>query len=48
LSQGDPRVHFGLADSEALDRIEVLWPSGELQVLENVKANQILTITEPE
>ncbi len=47
LSQNDPRMHFGLAKNENAEKIEVIWPSGKQQVLENIKANQILTITEP-
>ncbi len=47
LSQNDPRVHFGLAKSDLVQKIEVIWPSGKDQTLENIKANQILTITEP-
>jgi hypothetical protein len=47
LSQNDPRMHFGLAKNEMVDRIEIKWPSGKLQVLENIKANQILTVKEP-
>jgi hypothetical protein len=47
LSQNDPRLHFGLAKNEMVDRIEIKWPSGKIQVLENIKANQILTVTEP-
>ncbi len=47
LSQNDPRLHFGLAKNENIEKIEVRWPSGKLQVIENVKANQILEITEP-
>lgn len=46
LSQNDPRMHFGFSDNEMVDRIEVIWPSGKIQVLENIKAGQILTITE--
>jgi hypothetical protein len=46
LSQNDPRIHFGLAEQENIEKIEIIWPSGKLQVLENVKANQILDITE--
>lgn len=46
LSQNDPRLHFGLLDHEIIDRIEVKWPSGLIQVLENVDVNQILTIQE--
>jgi len=47
LSQNDPRLHFGLAKNEMVDRIEIKWSSGKIQVLENIKANQILTVTEP-
>jgi len=47
LSQNDPRIHFGLAKNETVEKIEVKWPSGKTQVLENVKANQILDIKEP-
>ena len=48
LSQNDPRIHFGLAKNEIVDRIEIKWPSGKLQVLENIKVNQILTVKEPQ
>jgi hypothetical protein len=47
LSHSDRRVHFGLGSSEKADRIEIRWPSGQIQVLENVPADQVLTITEP-
>ena len=47
LSQNDPRMHFGLAKNTLIDKIEIKWPSGKLQILENVKVNQILTIKEP-
>ncbi|HLF35386.1 MAG TPA: CRTAC1 family protein [Cyclobacteriaceae bacterium] len=46
LSQNDHRLHFGLGNSEIIERIEVKWPSGELQVLENVAVNRILKIKE--
>jgi hypothetical protein len=46
LSQNDPRMHFGLDDHDLVDRIEVVWPSGITQVLENIEAGQFLTITE--
>jgi hypothetical protein len=48
LSQNDSRIHFGLLKNEIVDKIEIKWPSGKLQVLENIKANQIITVTEPE
>jgi enediyne biosynthesis protein E4 len=47
LSQNDPRMHFGLAKNGIIEIIEIKWPSGKLQILENIKANQILTIKEP-
>lgn len=48
LSQSDPRIHFGLGDANVVDKIEVTWPSGDVQVLEQIKAGQIITITEGE
>ncbi len=45
-SSSDKRVHFGLGRDSVIKEIELRWPSGTLQVLRNVKANQILRITE--
>ena len=47
LSQNDPRIHFGIDKNEVIDRIEIIWPSGKVQVLENIKANQVVEIKEP-
>ena len=47
LSSNDVRVHFGLGDAKRIQRIEVLWPSGTRQVLNDVAVNQILVIKEP-
>jgi len=47
LSQNDPRIHFGLASNNNVERIEIIWPSGKVQILENVKTNQILEVKEP-
>ncbi len=41
-------VHFGLGDTEESVRVEILWPSGTVQVLESVDAGQVLRVTEPE
>lgn len=46
LSQNDPRIHFGLAQNTSIDKLEVSWPSGKKQILEDIKSNQILTVTE--
>src|SRR5260370_42275745 len=45
-SSSDKRVHFGLGPSTVVDKIELAWPSGIKQVLTNIKADQILTVTE--
>jgi enediyne biosynthesis protein E4 len=45
-SSSDPRVHFGLGADALIKEIELKWPSGTVQVLRNVKADQILTVTE--
>ena len=47
LSQNDYRAHFGLGQFEKVDTIEVRWPSGKKQVLENVMGNQVLVLKEP-
>jgi len=46
LSQNDPRMHFGLGGAGKVDRVEIKWPSGKVQKLDNIQANQIITITE--
>jgi enediyne biosynthesis protein E4 len=45
-SSSDKRVHFGLGSAGVVDTIELTWPSGIKQVLKNVKADQLLTVTE--
>lgn len=47
ISQNDPRLHFGLGKNELVEWIEINWPSGKLQRLENIRTNQILDVTEP-
>jgi hypothetical protein len=47
MSQSDLRLHFGLGKSEAVDLIEVQWPTTQkIERFTAVKANQILTIRE--
>jgi hypothetical protein len=40
------RLHFGLGTHETVDRVEVRWVGGGTDVLRNVPADQILTVTE--
>ncbi len=47
MSAHDKRVHLGLGKDKTLKLLEITWPSGTVQTMENVKANQILTVREP-
>jgi hypothetical protein len=47
LSSSDPRVHWGLGAATALEELTIRWPDGKTQTLQNVKADQILKVTEP-
>jgi enediyne biosynthesis protein E4 len=46
LGQHDPRVHFGLGDLPAPDRLEIQWPSGQRDVIDRPPLNVILTVEE--
>jgi enediyne biosynthesis protein E4 len=41
-------VHFGLAAAKSVEQIEIQWPSGTKQVLNNVQADQLLHVKEPQ
>ncbi|HID11132.1 MAG TPA: CRTAC1 family protein [Candidatus Latescibacteria bacterium] len=45
--QDDLRMHFGLGKMARVDSIEIRWPSGVVQRLRGVKADQFLTVVEP-
>ena len=47
FSQNDSRSNFGLGDTTNAEIVRIEWPSGIVQELHNVAANQILTVTEP-
>lgn len=47
LSASDKRLHFGLGATEKAN-VEVVWPSGIHQALNNISADQFLEIREPE
>jgi hypothetical protein len=46
LSSSDKRAHFGLGAESTAATIEIRWPSGILQTLKNIPADQILQIDE--
>ena len=43
-SSVEPFVHFGIKDTDLVDRVEIKWPNGKRQVLEQVAVNQVLLI----
>jgi len=43
----DKRVHFGLGGEDRIEKIEITWPGGRLQVLGNVGVDRILEVREP-
>lgn len=47
LSQSDPRLFFGLGAYDRVDQLDIAWPLGIRQQLEDVEADQILEISEP-
>ena len=47
LSSSDKRVHFGLGAHASAKLLEISWPSGINQKLEDVRADQLLTVREP-
>jgi len=46
LSQNDLRVHFGLGKAARADRVEIRWPSGQVDRLADVLANQLIVVRE--
>jgi enediyne biosynthesis protein E4 len=46
FSQNDLRVHFGLGNTEKVDVLEIRWPSGQVDTLKDIKANQLIFVKE--
>ena len=46
-SSSSRRVHFGLGQEPVIASLEIRWPSGTIQKMENVKADRCLRLTEP-
>jgi enediyne biosynthesis protein E4 len=43
-SSVDYRLHFGVGNILIIDSLKIQWPDDKVQVLQNVKVNQLLTI----
>ena len=48
FSQNDLRVHFGVGKAEKIDILEVRWPSGQVDMVKDVKVNQLVYVKEGE
>lgn len=46
ISQSDLRLHFGLGKAERADRIVIRWPSGLVETLKDLSANQYYVVRE--
>jgi len=46
FSQNDLRIHFGLGKAEKVEVLEIHWPSGQVDTLKDVKANQLIFVKE--
>ena len=46
LSQNDLRIHFGLGTHSQIDKAEILWPDGKVEVLKNLNADFFYTVRE--
>jgi len=46
LSSNDPRIVFGLGSAKAVKSVEVRWPSGRVQTVENPAIDRYLRINE--
>ena len=46
MSQNDLRLHFGLGQHDAMDKVEIAWPSGKKDSFKSLPADFIYTVTE--
>ena len=47
LSSSDKRVHFGLGKEDIVDRVEIHWPSGIVQIFNRPLVDRIMKVQEP-
>jgi len=45
-SAHDPRLHFGMGSEDEVDLLEIRWPSGTVDRLEGLSANQTVVVKE--
>jgi hypothetical protein len=47
ISHNDSRLHFGLGSCTKVDRVNITWPLGSVQVLKDLSVNRYISIEEP-
>jgi hypothetical protein len=47
MSSSDKRVHFGLGSESKVRELEIRWPSGVVQKLDDVPVDRVLKVEEP-
>jgi len=40
------RLHFGLGERERVERIDIRWPGGDAETIENISSDRLLTVIE--
>jgi hypothetical protein len=46
-AQNQRRLHFGLGNSSAIEKVEIRWPSGRIQKTAGLKSDKLYNIQEP-
>ncbi len=46
LGQNDLRAHFGLGPAARADRLDIRWPGGTTETVDNLAANHVFTVRE--
>lgn len=44
MSSNDQRVHFGLGDAAAVDKLEIHWPGGAVENVHLPSVDRIFTV----
>src|SRR5262249_2400021 len=45
-AQSTSRVHFGMGEADRIERVEIRWPSGLKQVMENLAPDRLYKVRE--
>jgi hypothetical protein len=46
-AQNDRRLHFGLGKTDRIEKVEIRWPSGRIQILDSFEIGKINKVKEP-